>query len=265
MSEGISEMVPRGAAGLVAGKVALVTGGGSGIGAATASLLAAEGAAVLVVDVDGAAAEGVCSAINEQGGRASAHAADVTDESQVRAMVAAAVERYGRLDIAHNNAGLSGTPAAFTDLGLEQWDRMIAVNLTGVFLCMKHELAHMVQQGSGAIVNMSSGAGVVAAPGLPHYTAAKHGVLGLTKAAAQEYAAHGIRVNAVLPGTTRTPMIEGFIAANPAMEKLVTRGVARGSLGEPTEVAEAVVWLASDRASFVNGESMLVDGATVCR
>jgi NAD(P)-dependent dehydrogenase (short-subunit alcohol dehydrogenase family) len=261
----MSDMVQPRASGLVAGKVALVTGGGSGIGAATASLLAAEGASVLVVDLDGDAAQRTARQIDASGGVASSMQADVTDETQVEAMVATAVDRYGGLDIAHNNAGISGVPAAFAELDLAQWDRMIAVNLTSVFLCMKHELAQMAAQGSGAIVNTSSGAGVVAAPGLPHYTAAKHGVLGLTKTAAQEYAARGIRVNAVLPGTTRTPMIEGFIADNPAMEKLVTRGIGRGTLGAPSEIAEAVVWLASDRASFVNGESMLVDGATVCR
>jgi len=122
-----------------------------------------------------------------------------------------------------------------------------------------------VLQNSGSIINTSSGAGVVAAPGLPHYTAAKHGILGLTKCAAQEFAARGIRVNAVLPGTTRTPMIEGFIGGDPGIEKMVTRGIGRGSMGSPDEIAQAVVWLASDRASFVNGESMIVDGATVCR
>ena len=180
-------------------------------------------------------------------------------------MVAAVVAQYGRLDIAHNNAGISGAPTAFTDLELDVWQAMISTNLTSVFLCMQHELRQMVEQGSGSIVNTSSGAGVVAAPGLPHYTAAKHGVLGLTKCAAQEYAARGIRVNAVLPGTTRTPMIEGFIGGNSDIEKMVTRGIGRKVMGSPDEIAQAVVWLASDRASFVNGESMLVDGATVCR
>jgi NAD(P)-dependent dehydrogenase (short-subunit alcohol dehydrogenase family) len=258
-------MAGEGTAGLVEGKVALVTGGGHGIGEATALLLAAEGASVAVADLDGDAAERVAAAIVDAGGAAIARCVDVTDEVQVQSMVAAVVESFGRLDVAHNNAGISGAPVAFTDLALADWQRLITTNLTSVFLCMKHELAVMAEQGAGAIVNTSSGAGVVAAPGLPHYTAAKHGVLGLTKCAAQEFARRGIRVNAVLPGTTRTPMIEGFIGGNPDIEKMVTRGIGRGTLGEPDEIAQAVVWLCSDRSSFVNGESMLVDGATVCR
>ncbi len=250
---------------MVAGKVALVTGAGSGIGEAAAKLFAAEGAKVMVVDIDLAAADRVVDEIVAAGGQASSVAADVTDEADVAAMVTAAQERYGRLDCAFNNAGISGAMTAFCDLSLDDWNRMIAINLTSVFLCMKHELGVMAAQGSGAIVNTSSGAGVVAAPGLPHYTAAKHGVLGLTKVAAQEFAAKGIRVNAVLPGTTRTPMIEGFIAGNPEAEKMVSRGIGRRRLGDPIEVAQAAVWLCSDRASFVCGESLLVDGATVCR
>lgn len=258
-------MATQGARGLVEGKVALVTGGGNGIGEASARLFAAEGATVAVADIDRAAAERVAALITSAGGRAIALAADVTDEEQVRSLVAGVREAFGRLDVAHNNAGISGAPTAFTDLSLDDWRRLIDTNLTSVFLCMKHELAVMAEQGAGAIVNSSSGAGVVAAPGLPHYTAAKHGVLGLTKCAAQEYARRGIRVNAVLPGTTRTPMIESFIGGNPDIEKMVTRGIGRGTLGEPDEIAQAAVWLCSDRASFVNGESMLVDGATVCR
>jgi NAD(P)-dependent dehydrogenase (short-subunit alcohol dehydrogenase family) len=251
--------------GLVGGKVALVTGAGSGIGAASAQLFAAEGATVVVADIDGAAAAAVAAAIRDVGGEATAVQADVTDEASVTAMVAAVLERHGRLDCAHNNAGISGQMTPFTDLSLDDWDRLIAINLTGVFLCLKHELRAMAAQGGGSIVNTSSGAGVVGVAGLPHYAAAKHGVLGLTKSAAQEYAKAGIRVNAICPGTTRTPMIEAFIAGNPDVEKFVTHTIGRGSLGEAGEVAQAAVWLCSDRASFVSGESMLVDGATVCR
>lgn len=251
--------------GLVDGKVALVTGGGSGIGEATALLFAREGAAVAVLDRDGAAATRVVGAIVTAGGTATAHEVDVTIDDEVAQAIAEVVAAHSRIDIAHNNAGISGMPSSFTDLALDDWQRMIATNLTSVFLCMQHELRQMMAQGSGSIINTSSGAGVVAAPGLAHYTAAKHGVLGLTKCAAQEYASHGIRVNAVLPGTTRTPMIEGFIAGNADIEKMVTRGIGRRTMGSPDEIAQAVVWLGSDRASFVNGESMLVDGATVCR
>jgi NAD(P)-dependent dehydrogenase (short-subunit alcohol dehydrogenase family) len=250
---------------MVDGKVAPVTGAGRGIGEASARLFAAEGATVVVADIDGSLAVAVARSIREAGGQASAVQADVTAEESVAAMIAAVVERHGRIDCAHNNAGISGQMTSFTELSLDDWHRMIAINLTSVFLCLKYELLAMVAAGGGAIVNTSSGAGVVGFGGLPHYVAAKHGVLGLTKSAAQEYAKAGIRVNAICPGTTRTPMIESFIAGNPDIERMVTRGIGRGVLGEPDEVAQAAVWLCSDRASFVSGESMLVDGATICR
>lgn len=251
--------------GLTEGKVALVTGAGRGIGEAIARLFASEGAAVVVCDIDMPSAQAVVQAIQEKGGEAIAVAADVTKESDVDACVRTAIDWYGRLDCAVNNAGISGRFGSFIDLPLSEWKTMIDVNLTSVFLCLKYELGVMAAQGFGSIVNISSGAGVVAAPGLPHYTAAKHGVLGLTKCAAQEYAAKGVRVNAILPGTTRTPMIENFINGDPNIEKMVSRGIGRGQLGDPAEIAEAAVWLSSDRASFVCGESLVVDGATICR
>ena len=247
------------------GEVALVTGAGGGIGAATAHLFAAEGARVVVVDIDRAGAESVAAAIADAGGEAVGLAADVTDEGQVEAAVTLAVERWGRLDCAHNNAGTSGTPAAFTDVTLEDWDAVVRLNLTGVFLCLKHELRVMAPAGRGAIVNNSSGAGGVGFPSLAHYVASKHGVLGLTKTAAQEYARSGIRVNAVCPGTTDTPMMQAFIGGDPGIEKMMKATVPTGELGRPEQVAEAVVWLCSERASFVNGDTMLVDGGTVCR
>ncbi|MBL8774756.1 MAG: SDR family oxidoreductase [Acidimicrobiales bacterium] len=247
------------------GEVALVTGAGGGIGAATAHLFAAEGARVVVVDIDRAGAESVAAAIVDAGGEAVGLAVDVTDEGQVEAAVTLAVERWGRLDCAHNNAGTSGTPAGFTDVTLEDWDAVVRLNLTGVFLCLKHELRVMGPAGRGAIVNTSSGAGVIGFPSLPHYVASKHGVLGLTKTAAQEYARSGIRVNAVCPGTTDTPMMQAFIGGDPGIEKMMKATVPTGELGRPEQVAEAVVWLCSDRASFVNGDTMLVDGGTVCR
>ena len=247
------------------GEVALVTGAGGGIGAATAHLFAAEGARVVVVDIDRAGAESVAADIVDAGGEAVGLAVDVTDEGQVEAAVTLAVERWGRLDCAHNNAGTSGTPAAFTDVTLEDWDAVVRLNLTGVFLCLKHELRVMAPAGRGAIVNTSSGAGVIGFPSLPHYVASKHGVLGLTKTAAQEYARSGIRVNAVCPGTTDTPMMQAFIGGDPGIEKMMKATVPTGELGRPEQVAEAVVWLCSDRASFVNGDTMLVDGGTVCR
>lgn len=249
----------------VDGEVALVTGAGGGIGAATAALFAAEGARVVVVDITVTAAEATAAAITADGGEAVGVAADVTDEAQVEAAVAVAIDRWGRLDVAHNNAGTSGQPSAFTDLSLDDWNRVVSLNLTGVFLCMKHELAVMAPAGKGAIVNTSSGAGVIGFPSLPHYVASKHGVLGLTKTAAQEYAPSGIRVNAICPGTTDTPMMQAFIGGDPGIEKMMKRTVPTGELGRPEQIAEAVVWLCSDRASFVNGDTMLVDGGTVCR
>lgn len=250
---------------LVEGKVALVTGAGRGIGESSARLFAAEGASVVVADIDGNAALRVAEEIARAGGNAVAVQADVTDEEQVIAMVATAMEHFGRLDCAHNNAGISGAISNFTELSLKEWNNMIAINLTSVFLSMKHEIPAMLASGSGAIVNTSSGAGVVGFAGLPHYVAAKHGVVGLTKTAALEFAKQGIRVNAILPGTTNTPMIQQFTSDNPDIGRMVAKTVGRGVLGEPDEIAQAAVWLCSDRSSFVSGESMLVDGATVCR
>jgi NAD(P)-dependent dehydrogenase (short-subunit alcohol dehydrogenase family) len=248
------------------GKVALVTGAGSGIGRAAANLFAQRGAQVMVADVDARAAADVAREIVAGGGTAEPCVADVSDEEAVAAMVALTIDRFHHLDCAFNNAGISAGFAAFHDTGPDEFARVLAVNLTGVFLCMRHELRVMVAQATGgAIVNTSSGAGVVASPGQPHYTASKHGVLGLTKVAAAEYAARGIRVNAVLPGTTDTPMLRRYLDDNPGVEKLILRSMPAGRLARPDEVAEAAVWLCSDAASFVSGESMLVDGGQVAR
>lgn len=247
------------------GKTALVTGGGSGIGKAAALLFGRRGANVVIADLHGASAEAVAKEICDAGGSALAVQADVTSETAVSVLVARAVEQFGGLDCAFNNAGLSGAYTPFHEVTIDDWDRIIAVDLTSVFLCMKHEIAHMLANGGGAIVNTASGAGFVPAPGQPHYTAAKHGVLGLTKTAAQEYARHGIRVNAVCPGVTDTPMMQGFIGGDASMEKMMLDTLPAGRMGRPDEIAEAVVWLCSDAASFVSGDSMLVDGASVCR
>jgi NAD(P)-dependent dehydrogenase (short-subunit alcohol dehydrogenase family) len=248
------------------GKVVVVTGGAGGIGAAAASLFAGRGASVVVADRDRAGAASTVAGIRAAGGVAVEQEVDVSDVDSVGALVDAAVANYGRLDCAFNNAGVSPGVNPFTDVTVDDWQRVIAINLTGVFWCMQAELRQFVRQGTGGvIVNTSSGAGVVAAPGQPAYTAAKHGVLGLTKGAAQEYARSGIRVNAILPGTTDTPMLRKFITENPEMEKPMRRTTATGEFGLPEKVAEAAVWLCSDAASFVSGESMLVDGGQVCR
>ena len=257
-----------GVSGLAQGKVVLVTGAAGGIGRAAAQQFAVQGAAhVVVADLDAEGAHETAAAINSAAPQALASvvAVDVTDEAAVAAMVDGIVADHGRLDIAFNNAGISDMMAEFHNLDKARWDRMVAVNLTSVFLCMKHELRHMAEQGGGAIVNTSSGAGVVAAPGQPHYTAAKHGVVGLTKAAAQEYARRGIRVNAVLPGSTDTPMIRRFIGDNEEIAKLIAATNIGGRMLTPDEVAEVAVWLGSDAASMVNGQSLIVDGGGLVR
>jgi NAD(P)-dependent dehydrogenase (short-subunit alcohol dehydrogenase family) len=251
--------------GIVDGKVALVTGAGSGIGRATAQVFAREGAAVMVADRDADGAKETVELVRAAGGDAEAHVLDVTDDAQVAEMVAATIARFGALDCAHNNAGITQPAVPLHEITREAWDIMLAINLTSVFVCMQHEARHMLEHGGGSIVNTSSGAGVIGAAGLAPYVSAKHGVLGLTKTAALEYAQLGIRVNAICPGSTDTPMLRGFIDGSPEIEAAMKATVGMGELGRPEQLAEAVVWLSSDRASWVSGESMLVDGASVCR
>lgn len=252
-------------AGLVEGKTALVTGAASGIGRATALLFASEGARVLVCDRDDAGGRETVAKIAAAGGTARFAHTDVTSEREVEAAVAAALEAFGRLDCAVNCAGVTGAGGALHEIDLEGWSRTLDVNLTGVFLCMKHEIAAMVKQGSGSVVNIASGAGFIAVPGLGPYCATKHAVLGLTKTAAVENARTGVRVNAICPGSIDTPMLRASIASLPGMEKMVLSSQPGGRFGRPEEIAEAAVWLCSDRASFVSGESMLVDAASVAR
>ncbi len=256
--------------GFVDGKVAIVTGAASGIGRAAAGVFAREGARVLIADTDATGLAETAHSLAQAGAEVLTQPSDVSDDAAVAAMVAAAVDHWGRIDCAFNNAGISDATTAFEDLSLEAWNRMMAVNLTGVFLCMQHEIRQMKRQEPvdeirGAICNTSSGAGVIAAPGMPHYTAAKHGVLGLTKVAAQELYGAGIRVNAVCPGMTESKMTAAFVAEDNEITRGIMERLPGGRMGKPEEVAEAAVWLCSPLARFVSGESMLVDGSQVSR
>jgi len=245
------------------GKVALVTGAGSGLGQAAARILASRGSRLLVTDVNDEGGAETVSQCKEAGAEAVYLHTDVTREDEVAAAVACAVDTWGRLDAAVNNAGTTGPTKPVADYTLEEWNAVVALNLTSVFLCLKHEIPQMVEQGGGAIVNTSSGAGLVGFAGLPAYVATKHGVLGLTKAAALEYVKAGVRVNAVCPGSTRTPMLEGWMGGNPDIERAMEQSAPIGRLARPDEIAEAMVWLLSDAASFVVGHAFAVDGGAV--
>jgi NAD(P)-dependent dehydrogenase (short-subunit alcohol dehydrogenase family) len=247
------------------GRIALVTGAANGIGRATAQVLAARGASVVLADVDESAAAATAALIGADD-RVATVLADVTRQDDIEMMISFAVECFGRLDCACNVAGISVEPKPFVDHTLEEWQRVIDVDLTGVFLCMQAEIRQMLAQGDGGvIVNVSSGAGVVPAPGQPHYTAAKHAVLGLTKQAAQEYARAGIRVNAVLPGQTETEPMKAYLDAQPDHGERLLRRMPMGRMARPAEIAESIAWLCSDASSYVNGVSLLVDGGQIAR
>jgi NAD(P)-dependent dehydrogenase (short-subunit alcohol dehydrogenase family) len=253
--------------GRIAGKVALVTGGASGIGRATALTFAREGAKLVIADMNEDGGQQTVHMITENGGEATFVRTDVSKAVEVQALISQAVATYGRLDCAHNNAGIGSRPRApLHECTEETWDRVLAINLKGVWLCMKYEIIQMLTQGSGTIVNTASIMGLVGSwSGTAAYNASKHGVVGLTKTAALEYATSGIRVNAVCPGYIHTPLIEEALTSNPALEAQIVARHPVGRMGEPEEIAEAVVWLCSDATSFVTGHTMTVDGGYVAQ
>ena len=249
------------------GKVALITGGASGIGRATALTFAREGAKLIIADMNEDGGQQTVHMITEHGGEATFVQVDVSRATEVEAMISKTVQTYGRLDCAHNNAGIGSRPRVLLhELSEESWERVISINLKGVWLCMKYEIIQMCTQGGGAIVNTASIMGLVGSwsrSGV--YNASKHGVVGLTKTAALEYAKLGIRVNAVCPGYIRTPLIEEALTSNPEMEAQIVARHPVGRMGRPEEIAEAVMWLCSDAASFVTGHTMTVDGGYVAQ
>lgn len=246
--------------GSFAGKVAFVTGAANGIGRAAALAFAREGASVVAADVSEQGNQETVRLIEEAGGRALAVRCDVSRAEDVKAALEKTAETFGRLDFAFNNAGVEQpiTPAA--ELTDEAWDRIVDINLRGVFLCMRHEIPLMLKQGGGAIVNTSSGAGVKGFAGQAAYCAAKFGIVGLTKAAALDYAKATLRVNAVCPGIIETPMMDRCSGGTPEGRDRVIAQEPVGRMGKPEEIAAAVVWLCSDAAAFVTGHAMVIDG-----
>ncbi|MCJ2091213.1 glucose 1-dehydrogenase [Methylobacterium sp. J-072] len=239
------------------GKTAFITGAASGIGRATAIAFAREGARVAILDRTEAALRPTADAIREAGADVLVLACDVALPEQVEAAVARTVETFSRIDIAFNNAGVENTAAPVADITLEDWDRILDINLRGTFLCMKHEITQMLRQGGGVVVNTASGAGIRGVAGGASYAASKHAIIGLTKSAALDYAKANIRVNAILPGNIETPMMDRFTGGD--IQKAIDLEPV-GRLGKPEEIAEAVLWMSSDLGAFVTGASISVDG-----
>ena len=250
---------------LLSAKVVLVTGAGSGIGQATALTMAREGASVVIADRDEAAGTATLEMITGQGGRGLTIIVDTSQARGVETLVRRAVDCFGRLDCAVNNAAVRGPVVLTAEHTEENWDRIVSTNLKGVWLCMKFEIGQMLRQGGGAIVNIASNFGLVGSPGRSAYSASKHGVVGLTKAAALEYARRNIRVNAICPGPTRTPFMESTLRERPEVLAALEAAQPIGRVAQSSEIAEAIVWLCSERASFVNGASLPVDGGFVAQ
>ncbi len=244
---------------LLKDKICLVTGGASGIGQAAALAFAREGAVVTIADVSSGGEE-TARLVRSAGGEAAFTRCDISAASEVEALIASIVAKHGRLDCAFNNAGIEGPLLPMAEVPEELWDRIVKVDLKGPFLCLKYEVRQMLRQGHGAIVNTSSTAGICGTPGYSPYTAAKHGVIGLTRTVALQYARSRIRVNAICPGLTDTPMMARILGGDREMEKLFVAGTPIGRKASPEEIAQAAVWLCSDAASFVTGAVLPVDG-----
>lgn len=241
-------------------KVALITGASSGIGFATAQAFAKQGAKVVIADVQVQKGEQAVAELKKMGAEAMFVKTDVADPKQVENLIAQTLSTYQRLDFAINNAGIDGDRAPTADCTEDNWDRVIDINLKGVWLCMKNEIPQMVKQGGGCIVNISSIAGVVGFQNVPAYCASKGGVIQLTKTAALEYAKQGVRINAVCPGVIKTPMVAGVFEKDPKMEEALNAGTPIGRLGSPEEIASAILWLCSEHAGFMIGQPLIMDG-----
>ena len=242
------------------GKAVVITGGAAGIGRAAAVAFAREGAGVAVADIDVSGGEETVGLIRDTGGQALFVRTDVSREVDVRSLVTAAVASFGRLDHAFNNAGINDEHGPLTGSSEEQWERILEVNLKGVFLGLKHEIPALVRSGGGAIVNNASVVGLSGSSGTPAYVASKHGIVGLTRAAARDHAKQGVRVNAVCPGTIRTPMYVRREGNDPSHDSDIAAAIPLGRLGQPEDVAEAVIWLCSAGASFITGQTLVIDG-----
>ena len=244
-------------------RAGIITGSSSGLGRAAAIAFAELGASLVLADIDAEAGEETAELVRSVGGQALFLTTDVTNPEQVGAMVSGCVAAFGSLDFAVNNAGTTGKGGRTGEYDIADWHKTVGINLDGVFHCLRAELPIMAAAGKGAIVNVASGAGLVGFPGLPAYVASKHGVVGLTKASALEYAPVGVRINAVCPGSTRTAMLESYMKGSPKIEKMMVAGVPLGRLGRPEEIAAAILWLCSDASSFVVGHALAVDGGSV--
>lgn len=250
--------------GLLEGKTVLVTGGSTGIGRASSKIIASEGAKVIIIDVQDEQGKQTVSAIQESGGYAEYHHADVADYDQVRKVITAIANEHGKLDGALNNAGIEGPAVKILDYSIEDWERVMRVNLTGVFVCMKCEVEQMTKQDTGgSIVSTASVAGLVGLPGASSYNSAKHGVVGLTKTVALEYAASNLRVNAVCPGFIETPMLERVTDASEKIRNKLIGQVPMRRVATPDEIGNAVSWLLSEKSSYVTGVSLPVDGGWI--